>query len=83
MPTKLKKPVVRMVDVPLRPNGFRGGFVARLSDEGVYLKPPKGRWSKAFLATWGDVLTVAAMRKADEAKRARAAKRAARKAGLA
>ena len=42
MATRLTKPVVRMLEVPLRATGFRTGFVARLTEEGVYLKPEMG-----------------------------------------
>jgi hypothetical protein len=82
MASKLKKPVTRYVEVPLRAAKFRGGFVARITDEGVYLKPPKGRWSNAYLATWGDMLVVAGQRRAEERKAAARARRRARAAGL-
>lgn len=82
MPTKLTKPITREVDVALRAAGYRDGFVVRVLPEGVQLKPRKARWTSALLATWGDIFGVAAERKIQEAQRERAAKRAARKAGV-
>jgi hypothetical protein len=72
MPTKLNKPVTRAVDVSLRPTEYRRGLVARMGPEGVFVKSPGGRWSKALLATWGDIVLVAAERRAEELKRERA-----------
>lgn len=83
MTTRLSKPVVRFVEVSLRGVGFRDGFVARVSEEGVTVKPQGSRWHgpAAMLATWGDVLTIAAQRRADEVRRARAERRRLKKAG--
>jgi len=81
MATRLTKPVVRMLEVPLRATGFRTGFVARLTEEGVYLKPPGARWTSAMLATWGDIAVAGATRKAQERERARAERRRLRRLG--
>jgi hypothetical protein len=82
MPTRLSKPVVRVVEVAMRSTEYRNGFVASIEPDGVHLKPPRGRWSKALYASWADVMLVAAQRRAEEIKQARAAKRRARKMGL-
>ena len=85
MPTKLKagKGVVREVEVFLAATGFRNGLVARMTAEGVYLKSPKGRWSKAYFVSWGDMVHTGALRRAAEIKKERAEKRAAKKAAKA
>lgn len=82
MATKLKagKGVVREVEVFLSATGFRHGLVARMTAEGVYMKPPKGRWSKAYFVSWGDMVHSGALRRANELKKERAERRAAKKA---
>jgi hypothetical protein len=82
MPTKLKagKGVVREVEVFLAATGFRHGLVCKLAAEGVYLKPPKGRWSKAYFVSWGDMVHSGALRRAAEIKKERAERRAAKRA---
>lgn len=85
MPTKLKagKSVIREVEVYLAATGFRHGLVARLAMEGVYLKSPKGRWSKAYFVSWGDMVHAGALRRAAEIKKERAERRAAKRAAKA
>ena len=85
MPTKLKagKGVVREIEVFLSAKGFRNGLVARMTAEGIYLKSPKGRWSKAYFTSWGDILHTGALRRAAEIKKERAERRAAKRAAKA
>lgn len=81
MPTKLNKPVTRVIEVSLRAVGFRDGFVARMCSEGVMVKPAHGRWKNAYLATWSDIVTAGGFRAAEERKQAQAEKRRLKRLG--
>lgn len=82
MPYPLKKPIVRAVDVSLNATGFRSGLVARITPEGIYVKPPGSRWTSAYFTSWADIMLVGADRKAAEVKKARAERRKLKKLGV-
>jgi hypothetical protein len=56
--------------------------LARITAEGVYLKPKGLREKSEYFVPWGTIFTQGAWRKAEEIKRERQEKRANRKAGL-
>lgn len=76
MATKLEKPIERALT---RATDTKGKpLVARVSPEGVYLKPKGTRWENAYFVPWGTIYMEGAARKARETKLEREAARVAK-----
>jgi hypothetical protein len=73
MAVMLNRKVDRMLGVTHR--GLR--LVARMCQEGVYLKGQGQRWSSAYLIPWAAAYDVAVKMAVVDARRAKAARRAA------
>lgn len=80
MPAELKASKCIVRKLPVHERGRQ--LVVKISAEGVYYRWEGQRWSSALYLPWMMGYTRAAWRRAEELKKERAAKRAARRGGL-